>query len=198
MPSSRGSSWTKDWNCIPCIAGGFFNAEPEISAKKLELFGQMMHSVAQSCPALSDVMDCSPPGSSVHGDFPRKNTGVDCHARLQGIFPTQGWNPGLPHCRWILYHLSHQGSPSESKEMYTLSSTLVIWRVNGKTCTKLVRKESQNLGNHITYIYFVGRFHLMWTGDWKGKENLLWFLCLNNYITWITETKMLGNMNTSF
>ena len=30
---------------------------------------------------------------------------------LQGIFPTQGSNPGLPHCRWILYHLSHQGSP---------------------------------------------------------------------------------------
>ena len=30
---------------------------------------------------------------------------------LQGIFPTQGWNPGLPHCRWILYQLNHKGSP---------------------------------------------------------------------------------------
>ena len=29
----------------------------------------------------------------------------------RGVFPTQGSNPGLPHCRWILYHLSHQGSP---------------------------------------------------------------------------------------
>ena len=56
-------------------------------------------------------MDCSPPGSSVHGDSPGKNTGVGCHALLRGIFPTQGLNPGLPHCRWILYHLSHQGSP---------------------------------------------------------------------------------------
>ena len=37
-------------------------------------------------------------------------TGVGCHALLQGIFPTQGSNSGLPHCRWILYHLSHQGS----------------------------------------------------------------------------------------
>ena len=36
---------------------------------------------------------------------------MDCHALLQGIFPTQGSNPGLPHCRQILYHLSHQGSP---------------------------------------------------------------------------------------
>ena len=41
---------------------------------------------------------------------PGKNTGVGCHSVLQGIFPTQGSNPGLPHCRRILYHLSHQGS----------------------------------------------------------------------------------------
>ena len=38
-------------------------------------------------------MDCSPPGSSVHGDSPGKNTGVSYRALLQGIFPTQGWNP---------------------------------------------------------------------------------------------------------
>ena len=56
-------------------------------------------------------MDCSLPGSSVHGDSPGKNTGVGCHALLQGIFPTQGLNPGLPHCRWILYLLSHLGTP---------------------------------------------------------------------------------------
>ena len=56
-------------------------------------------------------MDYSPQGSSVHGDFPGKNTGMGCHVPLQGIFPTQGWNPGLPHCRRILYHLNHQGSP---------------------------------------------------------------------------------------
>ena len=51
-------------------------------------------------------MDYSLPGSSVHGDFPSKNTG----ALLQGIFQTQGLNPGLMHCRWILYHLIHQRS----------------------------------------------------------------------------------------
>ena len=44
-------------------------------------------------------------------DFPGKNTGVGCHFLLQGIFPTQGLNPGLPHCRQMLYPLSHQGSP---------------------------------------------------------------------------------------
>ena len=40
---------------------------------------------------------------------PGKNTGVDNRPLLQGIFPTQGLNPGVPHCRWILYQLSHQG-----------------------------------------------------------------------------------------
>ena len=42
---------------------------------------------------------------------PGKNTGVGCHFLLQGIFPTQGFNPGLPHCRWILYQLTHKGIP---------------------------------------------------------------------------------------
>ena len=44
-------------------------------------------------------------------DFLGKSTGVGCHFLLQGIFSTQGSNPGLPHCRQKLYHLSHQGSP---------------------------------------------------------------------------------------
>jgi len=56
-------------------------------------------------------MNCSPPSSSVHGESPDKNTGVGCHALFQGIFPTQGSNSVLLHCRWILYHLRPQGSP---------------------------------------------------------------------------------------
>ena len=67
--------------------------------------------VAQLCPTFCNPVDCSLPSSSVHGDSPGKNTGVGCHALLQGLFPTQGSNPGLPHCRWILYCLNHQGSP---------------------------------------------------------------------------------------
>ena len=42
--------------------------------------------------------------------FSGKTTGVGCHLLVQGIFPTQGWNPGLLHCRWILYLLNHLGS----------------------------------------------------------------------------------------
>ena len=67
---------------------------------------------AQLCPILCDPMDyCSPPGSSVHGASPGKNiwSGLPCPP--PGNSPTQGSNPGLPNCRQILYHLSHQGSP---------------------------------------------------------------------------------------
>ena len=66
--------------------------------------------VSQLCPTPCDPMKCSPPGSSVHGDCPGKNTGVGCPALLQGISPTQGSNLGLLHGRWILYHLCYQGS----------------------------------------------------------------------------------------
>ena len=45
------------------------------------------------------------------GNSPGKNTGVCCHALLQGIFPTQGWNPSLLPCRRSLLHLSHCYSP---------------------------------------------------------------------------------------
>ena len=57
----------------------------------------------QSCPSLCNPMDCSLSDSSVHGDSPGKNTGVGCHA--------PPGNPGLPHCRRILYCLSHQRNP---------------------------------------------------------------------------------------
>ena len=77
----------------------------------IELYCYVLYLVTQLCPALCDPIDCSPPGSFVHGDSPSKNTGVGCHALLQVIFPTQGLNPGLLHCRQILYYLSHQRNP---------------------------------------------------------------------------------------
>ena len=48
-------------------------------------------------------------------DFPGKSTGMGCHFLLQGIFPTQGSNPSLPHCRQMLYSLSHQGRQGKYK-----------------------------------------------------------------------------------
>ena len=72
-------------------------------------------------------MDYSLLGSSVQGDSPGKNAGVGCPALLQGIFPTQGLNPGLPNCWRILYHLSHQGSPYICIYMVASDFPPLIW-----------------------------------------------------------------------
>ena len=48
---------------------------------------------------------------------PGQNTGVSSLSLLQGIFPAQGSNPCLPHCRWMLYHMSHEGSPSHQEAL---------------------------------------------------------------------------------
>ena len=82
--------------------------------KELSIACCVLCLVTQSCPTLCGPGDCSPPGSSVYGDSPGKNTRVGCHFLLQGIFLTQELNPCLLcllHCRQILYWLSHQRSP---------------------------------------------------------------------------------------
>ena len=64
---------------------------------------------------------------------PGQNTGVGSLSLLQGIFPTQGWKPGLPHCRQILYQLSHKGSQyvfqccvTDDSRLSTLEPSLVV------------------------------------------------------------------------
>ena len=70
--------------------------------------------VAQSCPTLCDPCGPYPARLLCPWNSPGKNHGVGSHSLLQGIFLTQGSNPGLLHCRQILYPLSHQGSPQPS------------------------------------------------------------------------------------
>ena len=62
--------------------------------------------VTQLCLTLCDPVDCNSPW-----DSPGQNTAVGSLSLLQGIFPTQELNLGLPHYRWILYQLSHKGNP---------------------------------------------------------------------------------------
>ena len=80
----------------------------------------------QSCPTLYNHMDCSLPGSSVPGDSPGWNIGMGCHALLQEIFPTQGSNPGLLHCRQILYQQTYQGSPIQENILLQKDSLFVF------------------------------------------------------------------------
>ena len=85
--------------------------------------------VAQSCLTLCNLMDCSPPGSSVYGDSSGKNTGVGSLSLLQGIFPTQGSNSSLPHCRQIPYRLSHSSYVMQQYKINTKTfSTIYVFR----------------------------------------------------------------------
>ena len=64
---------------------------------------------SESGSVMSDSL--RPHGLYSPWNSPGQNTEVGSLSLLQGIFPTQGSNPGLLHCRWILYQLSHKGSP---------------------------------------------------------------------------------------
>ena len=83
---------------------------------------------------------CSPWNS------PGQNTGVGSLSLLQEIFPTQGSNPGLPHCRWILYQLSHKGSPEPQAKPVNQLTSQQIWRrqklEEEKECSVLVQQDS--------------------------------------------------------
>ena len=64
--------------------------------------------VTQSCLTLCDPHGLYPTMLLHPWNFPSKRPGGDCHFLLQRIFLIQGSNPGLPHCREMLYHVSHQ------------------------------------------------------------------------------------------
>ena len=65
--------------------------------------------LSESCSVVSNSLQ--PHGLHSQWNSPGQSTGMGSLSLLQGIFPTQELNPGLPHCRRILYQLSHQGNP---------------------------------------------------------------------------------------
>ena len=104
----QGIFLTQDQTWVFCIAGRFFTVwatrEVRLPTPVVEVT-VFQHIVASEILKLhfsSPPFLCNSPG---------ENSGVDSLSLLQGIFLTQGSNPGLPHCRQILYQLSHQGSP---------------------------------------------------------------------------------------
>ena len=94
------------------------------------------------CSLITCFLDCESESRSVvsdslwpHGLYspwnsPGQNTGVGSLSLLQGIFPTQGSNPGLLHCRQILYQLSHKGSPKILERVIYLFSRGYSWPRN--------------------------------------------------------------------
>ena len=90
----------------PALAGGFFTTGAACYVCMWKW--SFNHSVMSNSSMIPCTVARQAPLSM---NSPGKNTGVGCHFLLQGSFPTQGLNLGLPHCRQILYCLSHQGSP---------------------------------------------------------------------------------------
>ena len=90
-----------------------------------------VYSESESCSVLSDSL--RPNGLYSPWNSPGQNTGMGSFSLLQGIFPTQGSNPGLPHCRQILYQLSHNRSPvysiSEVKSLSRVCLFAILWTV---------------------------------------------------------------------
>ena len=113
-PPSMGVSRHEYWSGLPFPSPGDLpnprieSRSPALQADSLpaEPLGKPGNThmlVIQLCPTLCYPMDCSPWNSPGH------STGVGSLSLLQGIFLTQGSNPGLPHCRRFLYQMSHKG-----------------------------------------------------------------------------------------
>ena len=102
-PFSRGSSWPRNRTVVSSIAGRFFYRRSYQGSPKSESEGRSV---------VSDSL--WPHGLYSPWNSPGQNTGVGSLSLLQGVFLTQGSNPGLLHCRWILYHLSHKRKPKNT------------------------------------------------------------------------------------
>ena len=91
------------------------------------VWANVITNICRNCSALNVCSSRSVMSDSLqsHGLYspwnsPAQNTGVGSLSLLQRIFPTQGSNPGLPHCRWIFYQLSHKGSPVLNRTLKNL------------------------------------------------------------------------------
>ena len=90
-------------------------------------------------------MDCSPPGFSIHGVFQARIQELVAISFSRGIFPTQGLNPGLPHCRQMLYPLRHQGSQCSSSVVPEVSFSRFSFHFLGLFFVSLKSNTSLNL-----------------------------------------------------
>ena len=115
-------SWSKKWQLTPVVLPGKFHGQRSLSdyspqglqeSDTTEQLSTHTQIESESCSVMSDPLQ--PHGLYNPWNSPGQNTGMGSLSLLQGIFPNQGANPGLPHCRRILYQLSHKGSPHTLK-----------------------------------------------------------------------------------
>ena len=121
--------------------------------------------MSESRSVVSDSL--RPHGLYSPWNSPGQDTRVGSRSLLQGIFPTQGSNPGLPHCRRILYQLSHQGSPNTifssvqslsrvlSTTPWTAARQASLSITNSRSLPKLKSIESVMPSNHLVLCHFL-------------------------------------------
>ena len=112
-----------------CVPGGAFTwAVPGCSREGGIARMHPPHALPQDCASGLQPHALQPSRLLCPWNSPGKNTGVSCPSLLQGIFLTQGLNPGLLHGRQILYCLSYQGGPSSpAPEVPTSSQACNFW-----------------------------------------------------------------------
>ena len=105
---------------------------------------------------LCDIMDCSLPGTSVHGDSPGKNAVVGCHGLLQGIFPTQGLHPGLCTAGGFFTIWATREAPRGSNEPWSRwqQSCIPLWRLQDNRMYIFPLPTSRNFLHSLTYTRF--------------------------------------------
>ena len=110
-------------------------------------------------------------------DFPGKSTGVGCHFLLQGIFPTQGLNSGLPHCKQMFYHLSHQGRCFFDKLI-----SLINWKLHVRNFPDTY-PSNQSLKSLFLTLYYNLNLSFDFT---SADKNLIYVLLLEKSILRMT------------
>ena len=115
-------SFRIDWLDLLAVQGTLKSFLQHHSSKASVLWCSAFFT-AELCSVVSDSL--WPLGLYSPWNSPGQNTGVGSLSLLQGIFPTQGSNPGLPHCRWILYQLSYQGRSTNSNALLNMTALCI-------------------------------------------------------------------------
>ena len=137
---------------------------------------------------------------------PGQNTELGSLSLLQGIFPTQGSNPGILSCRWILYQLSHKGRPMEITPEYSLEGLMLklklqyfghlMWRADSLEKTLMLGKIEGKMKGSISgwdgWMASPTQWTWVWVSSrswwWTGMPGILQYLVsLTKSKTWLTE-----------
>ena len=112
-------------------------------------------------------------------DSPGRNTGVGYHSLLQGSFPTQGSNPGLPHCRRILYCLRYLGSPRIKGRGWER-----VWPPCHQDSSAVGCSHAKVLPRYLKQLYFIFLRFVFWCGPSLKSVFDLWWFCLFVFWHW--------------